>query len=395
MSTLARTPAADSDALLVPAWRRARFWVAIAVALVLAALAVTALTGTSDRALDPASSAPDGSKALATVLRAHGVRVHTSTQLAGAGGRVVVTDPDSYPRAQLRALSHRAELVLLGGSERSLSALGVTAGPPMLLAGRTAPGCDWAGATAAGTVDLPPGTLGYPGGAGQRCFAGAALRGDGWAVLGSSRLLRNDTVAREGVAALDVNVLTDDLTVRELTWLLPGTEATGSAAPTAWALFPDGARRAFLWLTALGVLLVLWRARRFGPVVSEPLPVVVRAAELVEGHGRLYQRARAREQAAAALRAGAVHRLGVRLGLPRGTPLPTLAHAVAARTGRPGTAVRTLLAGPAPESDPDLVDLALALDDLHDLHDRDDTDGVDDLPAVPGVPVPPPKGTAP
>jgi hypothetical protein len=379
--------AATQPALLAPAWRRARFWLAIAVALVLAALAVTALTGTSNRALDPASSAPDGSKALATLLRAHGVRVHTSTHLGGARGRVVVTDPDSYTAGQLRALSHRAELVLLGGSERSLSALDITSGPAQLLAGRTAPGCDWAGATAAGAVDLPPGTLGYPGGAGQRCFDGALVRGAGWAVLGSSRLLRNDTVARDGIAALDVNVLTDDLTVRELTWLLPGTEATGSAAPTAWALFPDGARRAFVWLAVLGVLLVLWRARRFGPVVSEPLPVVVRAAELVEGHGRLYQRARARERAAAALRAAAVHRLGARLGLPRGAPLPALAQAVAARTGRPEDAVRTLLAGPVPASDADLVDLALALDDLDDLAE------LHAVPAESNVPVPLSKGT--
>ena len=373
--------------VFAPAWRRARFWVAIAVALVLAALAVTALTGTSNRALDPASSAPDGSKALATLLRAHGVRMHTSTHLDGASGRVVVTDPDSYTAGQLRALSHRAELVLLGGSERSLSALDITTGPALLLAGRTAPGCDWPGATAAGAVDLPAGTLGYPGGAGQRCFDGALLRGDGWAALGSSRVLRNDTVARDGIAALDVNVLTDDLTVRELTWLLPGTDATGSAAPTAWALFPDGARRAFVWLAVLGVLLVLWRARRFGPVVSEPLPVVVRAAELVEGHGRLYQRAHAREQAAAALRAGTAHRLGVRLALPRGTPLPALAHAVAARTGRPETAVRILLAGPVPASDADLVDLALALDDLDDLAE------LHAVSAESNVPVPLSKGT--
>jgi hypothetical protein len=381
---------ATQDALLRPAWRRARFWLAIAVALVLAALAVTALTGTSNRALDPASSAPDGSKALATLLRSHGVRVHTSTHLGGARGRVVVTDPDSYTAGQLRALSHRAELVLLGGSERSLSGLDITSGPAHLLAGPVAPGCDWAGATSAGVVDLPPGTLGYPDGTRQPCYDGALLRGAGWAVLGSSRLLRNDTVARDGIAALDVNVLTDDLTVRDLTWLLPGTEATGSAAPTAWARFPDGARRAFVWLAVLGVLLVLWRARRFGPVVSEPLPVVVRAAELVEGHGRLYQRARAREHAAAALRAGAVHRLGARLGSARGTPLPALAQAIAVRTGRPEATVHTVLAGPAPVSDADLVDLALALDDLDDLDDLAELHAVS---AESDVPVPPSKGT--
>ena len=52
-----------------------------------------------------------------------------------------------------------------------------------------------------------------------------------------------------------------------------------------------------------GVLLALWQARRLGPVVAERLPVVVRAAETVEGRGRLYRARRARDRAAAALRA--------------------------------------------------------------------------------------------
>ena len=37
--------------------------------------------------------------------------------------------------------------------------------------------------------------------------------------------------------------------------------------------------------------LALWRGRRLGPVVDEPLPVVVRAAETTEGRARLYRRA--------------------------------------------------------------------------------------------------------
>jgi hypothetical protein len=69
-------------------------------------------------------------------------------------------------------------------------------------------------------------------------------------------------------------------------------------------------------LVALGVL-ALWRGRRLGPVVEEPLPVVVRAAETVEGRSRLYRKAGARDVAAEALRRAAVRRLGTALGLPR------------------------------------------------------------------------------
>ncbi len=61
------------------------------------------------------------------------------------------------------------------------------------------------------------------------------------------------------------------------------------------------------WLVAiqLGVALLLaalWRARRLGPLVTERLPVVVRASETVEGHARLYRSRRARDRVAATLR---------------------------------------------------------------------------------------------
>ena len=50
----------------------------------------------------------------------------------------------------------------------------------------------------------------------------------------------------------------------------------------------------------------LWRGRRLGPVVAEPLPVAVRAAETTEGRARLYRRRRARGRAADHLRAASL-----------------------------------------------------------------------------------------
>jgi hypothetical protein len=227
------------------------------------------------------------------------------------------------------------------------------------------PGCEWPGAVAAGPVDLPDGTAAFTAPGVQSCYGGTVLRGNGWTLLGSSALLRNDTVARRGVAALDVNAISADRTVDDVTWLLPGTSARGEqAAPTVWALFPDGARRAYVWLAVLGVLLVAWRVRRLGRVVSEPLPVLVRAAEIVEGHGRLYHRAAARDRAAAVLRAGAIGRLTATLHLPRNTPPSDVVTAVAHRTGRSPAEVGALLLGAPPPDDAALIELATALDDL-------------------------------
>jgi hypothetical protein len=349
-----------TGAVLAPAWRRARFWVLLAALLVLAGIAVTAVRGSSGRPLDPSSPDHGGSKAIASVLRDYGVRVRTVTSMQDARGRVLVTDPDAYSAAQLRTLRERAGLVLLAPAQRTLTALGLPVRAAGTTSGRTAANCPWPGA-AAGVVDLPPGTASYRGDGGQRCYGGAVVLGPGYAVLGSADLVRNDTVAREGVAALVINVLTDDRRVREVSWLLPGSDATAAAAPTYWALFPDGARRAFVALAVVGLLLVLWRGRRLGRVVREPLPVVVRAAEIVEGHGRLYLRAGARDRAAAALRAGFAARASAALGLPPGADLPA---AVAARTGRDPARVAALLRPSAPADDTALRELALALDEL-------------------------------
>lgn len=339
-------------------------WLVAGVALVLAAAASVALAPGPSAALDPASAAPGGSKALATVLAGYGVRVHATHDLAAARGRVVVVAPADYTRTELRDLARRADLVVFGATRPTLAALGVRGGPAGTVTGATPPGCTWPAARAAGPVDLPGGTRSYSVYDVASCYRGAVLRGPGWVVLGTSRLLRNDTVARAGVAALDVNAISADRSVSEVTWLLPGSTATARAAPTTWALFPGGARRAFLGLAALGVLLGLWRGRRFGRVVTEPLPVVVRAAEVVEGHGRLYHRASARDRAAAALRAGARQRLAERLGVPRGGAPEAVVAATAERTGRPDAEVGAVLLGPVPHDDAALIRLAITLDDL-------------------------------
>jgi hypothetical protein len=109
-------------------------------------------------------------------------------------------------------------------------------------------------------------------------------------------------------------------------------------------------------------VLAIWRGRRLGPILSEPLPVRVRAAETVEGHGRLYFRLSARDRAAEALRAGAVRRLSTAFG--HSSDPDALSEAVGRRTGRSPVEIRRLLYDAVPGSDDDLVNLARDLDRL-------------------------------
>lgn len=117
-------------------------------------------------------------------------------------------------------------------------------------------------------------------------------------------------------------------------------------------------------LLILAGVAALVMGRRFGPLVSEPLPVVVRAAETTLGRGRLYRKAGDRQHAAAALRTGTAVRLGRRLGLPVNASSKDLVLAVSAATNYPEQAVEQLLYGPAPTTDNSLGTLAQSLTQL-------------------------------
>jgi hypothetical protein len=352
---------------LRPAWRRARFWVGFAVLIVLAAIGLSFLARSPAQPLDPASPSKSGAKALATVLRGYGIRVARSTSLdaAAADTAVLVPFPSAFSRADLDSLARRSGLLILVQPGGDAAPDGVTGDVPA--GGPTPPNCDWPGAVAAGTVNFPDSatSYGYTGQQSTSCYGGAYLRVGSTVLLGSAAMLSNAHIADDGVAALAVNALTDDRQITSLVWLMPGGQvpAAGTQA-SVWDLFPTGVARAVAWLFLVSVLLIAWRGRRFGPVVREPLPVVVRAAEVVEGHGRLYRRARAHDRAAQALRAGTVHRLGSRLGLPRRSAGGTVIRSVAEATGRSDVAVAAALTGPPPATDHDLVALAGTLNDL-------------------------------
>jgi hypothetical protein len=111
-------------------------------------------------------------------------------------------------------------------------------------------------------------------------------------------------------------------------------------------------------------LVALWQVRRIGPLVAEDLPVVVRASEAVEGRGRLYRSRRARDRAAAALRAATLARMLPRLGLGPNASDPAVVQTIAQRVGRDPNELGHWLFGPVPGTDADLVDIARHLDEI-------------------------------
>ncbi|MBK3638927.1 DUF4350 domain-containing protein, partial [Streptomyces sp. MBT97] len=128
--------------------------------------------------------------------------------------------------------------------------------------------------------------------------------GDGdTVVLGAPDILYNDRLDEQGNASLALQLLGSR---SHLVWYLPSLSDTAATDPADEKSFLDLLPSGWLWgtlqLFVAAALAALWRARRFGPLVPEKLPVAIRASETAEGRARLYRKADARDRAADALR---------------------------------------------------------------------------------------------
>jgi hypothetical protein len=343
--------------------------------LLLVVLALTAvLAGSGPRGvLDPKAYDPDGAHALSVLLQQQGVSVNrtedvpTTVQAAGTDTTVFVPLPSLLSKEELQALAGvPGRLVVAEADPTVLQALSLD----VALVGvedvrRRAPRCSDPVAVNAGRVLT--GGFSYLAKGGTSCYPsgkGSSLVVlDKVTLLGAAEALTNSDLDEEGDAALGIGLLGAN---PRLVWLVPSpTRAELGQRPlrSPEDLVPHWLHVVRWQLLLAGLLLVLWRGRRLGRVVLEQLPVVVRASETVEGHGRLSQAAGARDTAAEALRESARRSLA-RLA-HGGTVSPdVLTGLVAARSPREAVAVHRLLYGPTPTDDAALVRLARDLDAL-------------------------------
>jgi hypothetical protein len=355
------------------------------LALVVVAIGLAALRPSgSAQDLDPESPSPDGTRALAEILRQRGTPVHVSRRAedaarhAGPGTVLVITRPERLTDADVRRLQGvRGDLLLVEPTRDVLRGLA----PGVERAGSTyaeigTPDCNTRETALAGRVFFDHShTYALPSG-GTGCYEADGLyrlvqtrSGDRTiTVLGSAATLTNDMLDEEGNAALGMNLAGARSSV---VWLIPDKPEPGSGSEeeSVTDLLPFGVKLFVLQLLIAVVLVALWRSRRLGPVVAETLPVVVRSAETVEGRARLYRAHRARGRAADALRAGARQRLVPLLGLPRSAAedpasAQEIVAAVAQRTTYDEAMVGVALYGPEPADDGQLVGLTDLLDDL-------------------------------
>jgi hypothetical protein len=362
---------------VVQRWRTIK-WVLLAL-VVIAAVATLTTYLTASRPggrMDPEATSPEGARALVSLLRDQGVEVIEAGSLAdverSARPDTLLVVAQTYYLVDDEGLRRLAAVpgdrLLAEPVSRTREALapGIRTASTATFGGP--PNCDMPEANHAGDVRFGAGDT-YEAAAHvnlTRCYDGAVVRytddGRTVTVVGSADFMTNSGLLSEGNAALAMNLAG---TRPRVIWYAPQQsegESGGSASFTD--LIPDRV----WWMVGqlcLAILLVaLWRGRRVGPLVAEDLPVVVRASETVEGRGRLYRSRRARDRAAEALRAAALHRMLPRLGLGPNAAPTAVAESVAQRIGADPNALAHLLFGPPPGTDADLVNLAHQLDDI-------------------------------
>ncbi|WP_328944397.1 DUF4350 domain-containing protein [Streptomyces sp. NBC_00250] len=373
-------------------WTRTR-GAALVLALVLIGGLVLATVRSTEAhgALDPRSADPTGSRAVAELLKARGVTLTLATTLDEAtaatdtGSTLLVTTPDLLTGAQQSTLRRTmtdsvGRTVLLGAGPSSLPTLtpGVTSATSTPVENRD-PSCTLSAATRAGSVDL--GGERYataPGTSADSCYPSDGLpsllrlpgpNSTDTVLLGSPDILYNNRLDQQGNASLALQLLGSR---PHLVWYLPSlTDASADASDDDTtgdflALIPSGWLWGTLQLAIAAVLAAIWRGRRLGPLVTERLPVALRASEATEGRARLYRKANARDRAASVLRTATRTRIAPLLGVPvqdahsSDRLLPALSARLPETTADP----TNLLFGPTPADDATLIRLADQLDAL-------------------------------
>lgn len=364
-------------------WRRWRAPLGIILVILLGGALIALLQPSAHQAgyLDPRDPGQFGTRALAHLLAHRGEPVIEagtvqSAEAAAQGGGVtlVITSPGLLSGSQLGRLAGvNASLLLVEPVPAEVTALA----PGAAVAGdapvRPAdPGCSLPAASLAGGADMGGEQLRSTAPGAWQCYpvdgrpSLVRYRTGGRTVtlLGTGAPLTNQYLGEYGNAALALDLLDGS---SRIVWLVPSL-APGGPPPggprSLLSLIPRPAYLVTIQLAIAVVLAALWRMRRLGPLVAEPLPVIVRASETVEGHGRLYRSRRSRDRAAAVLRDAALNRLTIRLALPRGAGADAICAAVAARTGREAASIKATLFGPVPRDDAAFIALARDIDTL-------------------------------
>ena len=375
--------AADAPEATAPTGRARWLRIGIVVALLLGAAVLLGRSGQvpgSTAAYHPQNPTAAGAQAIARVLAARGVQVVVvegqpallTTPIDG-DTTVVVSNSTDLREATLSTLASAASqaerVVLIRPERRVVRALVPSVAMRETYRAQNAlvSSCDSPDVRPGERLTRSQAEYQDPR-ATQSCYVN-----DGYAVylvtsgpglrevvlVGSTDTVTNERVGQVENGALMLRALGHS---SRLVWYVPDLRDVPPTASGQETSFTPPWWGPGLMLLAMACLSAFWwRGRRFGRLVVEPLPVVVRAVETTESRGRMYQKARDAGRGGAVLREASLRRLAAYLGMAPGTHPDLVAQAAAMAGGRHLDEVRYLLGGPPARDDADLLDLAARL----------------------------------
>lgn len=351
--------------------------------LLVATLAMTLLSpaghGNTDD-LDPVNPGYSGAQGLAHVLSEHGVAVtvvrsqrELLDETVDGSSTVVITHTLRLSvRTARAALAHAApaaSVILLDPDPEVTKGMGLPVDSHLANLSELTAACTGAGVQAGfrlaqagraytATGSDPGATTCFPdkrdGGGAMVSLPGAAGRPP-VILLGDDSLISNGTILDSDNAAIALHLFgrTD-----HLIWYVPSLADVAPSESSSRSITPLWFGPGLAVATSAVLFLCLWRGRRLGRLVTEPLPVIVRAVETTESRGRMYRKSRDRTRALAVLQLATRRRLTAYLGLSASSAVSGVAAAAAAVSGRGYHDVLDLLSSSAVHDDSSLLELA-------------------------------------
>jgi hypothetical protein len=200
-------------------------------------------------------------------------------------------------------------------------------------------------------------------GDGDRAFVVARPVGAGWVIgLGGPEPLVNESLGDADNAVLAAALLAPHEAARVAVVDPVAVIGDGPGRSLVDVIAP-GVKRALLQLLIGFVLFALFKARRLGRVIREPLPVQIAGSELTVAVGQLLQQTRDPAASAHLLRNDLRRVLSDRLGVPQDAAPDVAADAVASRVGGDRATILSALSAPV-TTDAELVQLGRTIESI-------------------------------
>ena len=369
--------------------RKLALWSLLVLLIALVAALVNGMRTSNQLPFDPDNPEGAGMQALARVLEQQGVEVSVARTLPQLLGTPVSSDTTVLVAgtalvgedagADLMAYAEQAGLlVVLTPETNTVESLGLpVTGSSSSQVGSAAPGCEaslltWRDGdeisranrlvevTERGVAEpcFPP-SPGYNAGGAQAGYLVEVPASGGrpdTIVAGIASSLTNQHIHRDANAAAGLRLLGAH---PQLVWYIPSVADAGETPPQSVVdVLPDAFVPSVVLLVAALLATMIWRGRRLGPVVTEPLPAVIRSVETTQSRSRMYHRAADRERALASLQLAARRRLATRLGLATHAQPQQVVRSLAEVTGRHTDELHRLLVDPTAPDDETLVRIA-------------------------------------